>query len=185
MAVSSNVFYSVLSVNYFVDLYMNIRWEIKHFKDLTVYELYHIFQLRIAVFCVEQDVAYQDADSKDLNAHHIAGYNEQGELVAYARILQPGVAFNEISVGRVTTSQNVRKEGVGRALFAKALEYITLRYGNIPVRISAQLYLVKFYSSFGFKTVGEQYTEDDLPHIEMLRETSPQPLSEGRGCNIR
>lgn len=148
---------------------MNIQWKIKPFDTLTVYELYAAFQLRLEVFSVEQDVAYQDADGKDLKAVHVMGFSEN-ELLAYARILPAGVAYKEISVGRVVTSPKARGTGAGRQLFAKALEYIGLTYGNVPVRISAQTYLVKFYSSFGFKTIGGEYTEDDLPHIEMFRQ---------------
>lgn len=153
---------------------MTIQWEIKSFDELTTYELYAIIQLRLEVFVLEQNVVYQDLDNKDFKSIHVAGYNEQGELVAYLRVIPPGMNyhFKEISLGRVVTSKKVRKEGIGKALVVKGIEYITEHYGNVPIRISAQVYLIKFYSSFGFKTVGEQYTEDDLPHIEMLREKS-------------
>ena len=44
-----------------------------------------------------------------------------------------------------------------------------LLYGKVANRISAQSYLIPFYQYFGFKTVGEEYLEDDIPHTEMLR----------------
>jgi ElaA protein len=144
---------------------MSITWKIKAFDELTPKELYEIFQLRLEVFSVEQNVAYQDADGKDINCFHLYGYNEQALLCAYSRILPAGVAYNEVSIGRVVSSPKARGTGVGRELVKKGLRYITQQYGAVPVRIS---YLIKFYSDFGFKTVGEEYLEDSLPHTEML-----------------
>ena len=144
-------------------------WQIKAFDELTARELYTIFQLRLEVFSVEQNAAYQDADGKDLKSFHISGFNEQGDLIAYARILPAGMAYDEVSIGRVVTSPKARGTGVGRELFKNALDFALKQYGNVPIRISAQSYLIKFYSGFGFETVGEEYLEDSLPHTEMFR----------------
>lgn len=147
---------------------MSICWDIKKFDELTTTELYRIMQLRLAVFSVEQNCAYQDADGKDLKCTHLAGYNENNELVAYARIVPAGISFTEVSIGRVITSEKVRGTGAGRELMRKAMELIEKEYGTIPIRIGAQCYLIKFYSSFGFEISGKEYLEDNIPHIEML-----------------
>ncbi|MGB3946761.1 MAG: GNAT family N-acetyltransferase [Bacteroidia bacterium] len=149
---------------------MEINWIIKSFNELSNKELYHAFQLRLEVFSVEQNVAYQDADGKDLKCFHVLGYDHENELIAYARVLPAGVAYNEVSIGRVVTSPKARGTGAGRALFKTAMEFVSKTYGNVPIRISAQSYLIKFYSSFGFKPYGEEYLEDSLPHTGMLRE---------------
>lgn len=149
---------------------MTISWKIKPFEELMAKELYEIFQLRLAVFTVEQNAPYQDADGKDLKALHLMGYGDNAELIAYARILPAGIAYKEVSIGRVVTSEKARGKGVGKELFKKALQAAVQQYGNIPIRISAQRYLIKFYSDFGFKTVGEEYLEDSIPHIEMFRD---------------
>ncbi len=149
---------------------MAITWKIKAFNELNIHELYEMFRLRLEVFCVEQNAAYQDADGKDLTAYHICGYNEQNELMAYARILPAGLAYTEASIGRVVTSPKARGTGAGRELFKNALQFTLQKFGAIPIRISAQSYLIKFYSGFGFNTVGEEYLEDSLPHTEMFRE---------------
>lgn len=148
---------------------MSITWKIKAFDELTPKELYEIFQLRLEVFSVEQNVAYQDADGKDLKCYHLYGYNEQALLCAYARILPAGVAYDEVSIGRVVSSPKVRGTGAGRELFHQAMGFVFKQYGNVPIRISAQSYLIKFYSGFGFQTIGEEYLEDNLPHTEMFR----------------
>jgi ElaA protein len=149
---------------------MTITWITKSFDQLSNIELYQVLQLRLEVFSVEQNVAYQDADGKDLQSFHILGYNQENELVAYARVLPAGLAYKELSIGRVVTSPKARGTGAGRELFKKAMEFVNAIYGNVPIRISAQSYLIKFYSSFGFKPYGEEYLEDSLPHTGMLRE---------------
>ncbi len=147
---------------------MNIRWEVKHFDSLALLELYKIMQLRLAVFSVEQNCAYQDADGKDLKCFHLLGWDEEDELIVYSRIVPAGVSFDEVSIGRVISSPKARGTGAGRALMKQSLEYIQSNYGNVPVRIGAQCYLIKFYSSFGFNVSGEEYLEDNIPHIEMI-----------------
>ena len=140
---------------------------VKSFAELSNYELYNILKLRNEVFVVEQNCVYQDADNKDLKGDHLMIKGEDG-LLAYARILPPGVSYKEVSIGRVVSHPNVRRLGVGRELMKKALEFILEKYGPCQVRISAQTYLRAFYSSFGFEAVGEVYLEDGIEHVEML-----------------
>ena len=147
---------------------MVITWQIKYFNELSVEDLYRIFKLRIAVFVVEQSCPYQDADLKDLKSFHLMGLNESKELIAYARILSGGIAFNEVSIGRVCTSQNARGTGAGKHLMHNAIQFIAKQFGLLPIRIGAQCYLTKFYSSFGFEIASEEYLEDNILHIEML-----------------
>ena len=148
---------------------MTISWTIKHFNELNTSELYDIMQLRLEVFSVEQNCAYQDADGKDFYAHHIMGCNDEGKLMAYSRILPAGISFVEISIGRVITSTKARKTGSGKELMQKSLDFIQSHYGTVPVRIGAQCYLTRFYSGFGFAIASPEYLEDNIPHVEMLR----------------
>lgn len=147
---------------------MSTTWKIKQFNELSVEELYRIFNLRIAVFVVEQNCPYQDADGKDPKAFHLMGIDENNDLIAYARILPAGIAFAEVSIGRVIASQKVRGTGAGRELMENAIQFIDKQYGDIPIRIGAQRYLTKFYSSLGFEIASEEYIEDTILHIEML-----------------
>jgi ElaA protein len=148
---------------------MKLIWKTKMFEELTTIELYTIFQLRLAVFSVEQNCAYQDADGKDLESFHIMGTDENGELAAYSRIVFPGISFPEVSIGRVITSEKTRGTGIGKELMKMSMQFIKEKYGNVPIRISAQCYLIKFYADFGFIIVGDEYMEDNIPHIEMMR----------------
>ena len=143
-------------------------WSIKHFKELSTTELYDIFTVRISTFVMEQNCHYQDADGKDLKAYHLQAHNDKNELVAYARILPPGVSYNEISIGRVLTTSKARNLGIGKELMSKTMLFIKEKWGEVAVCISAQSYLIKFYEDFGFVCQGDEYFEDDIPHIQML-----------------
>ena len=147
---------------------MPITWNIKEFNLLSPEKLYQIFNLRIAVFVVEQNCPYQDADGKDINSFHLTGIDERGDLIAYARILPAGIGFDEVSIGRVITSSKARGTGAGKELMENAIRFIAKQYGDVPIRIGAQRYLTKFYSGFGFEIGSEEYLEDNILHIEML-----------------
>jgi ElaA protein len=145
-----------------------MKWILKPFVDLTSRELYAILQLRNEVFIVEQNCPYQDCDNKDLNAIHLMGIQE-GRLLAYSRLLAPGISYSESSIGRVVTSPSVRKTGIGKKLMTESIVQIRNIFKTDSIRIGAQLYLKKFYESFGFTQDGDTYLEDNIPHIHMLR----------------
>ncbi|HEY1017720.1 MAG TPA: GNAT family N-acetyltransferase [Sediminibacterium sp.] len=141
----------------------------KAFDDLTPHELYEIMRLRNEVFVLEQLCVYQDADNKDQRSHHLM-IKDNGKLIAYARLLPPGVSYPEMSIGRVISSPEYRRKGAGRLLMQKAIEGCHELFGEGPIRIGAQLYLKKFYESFGFVRAGDMYLEDNIEHIEMERQ---------------
>ena len=140
----------------------------KSFDALTPYELYSIMQLRNEVFVVEQHCIYQDADNKDPYCHHLMVKGKHS-LVAYARLLPCGLAYHEMSIGRVISSPAYRKTGAGRLLVNKSIEACYTLFGKGPIKIGAQLYLKKFYESFGFEKSSEMYLEDNIEHIEMTK----------------
>ena len=151
---------------------MNVNWICKKFEQLTNSELYDILVLRQEVFTVEQNCPYLDADGKDKHSWHIIGFDENGKIKAYSRIVFPGISYNEVSIGRVLTSIDQRRTGLGKLLMQEAMKLIEKAYGRVPVRISAQTYLVKFYSCFGFVSTGKEYLEDNIPHTEMFNPQS-------------
>lgn len=143
-------------------------WILKKFEELTPHELYAIIKLRNEVFVVEQDCVFQDADDKDQTSFHLMGMNE-GKLVAYSRIVPPGIAYKEPSIGRVVSSPSLRGTGIGKELMIKSIESLYKLFNNAPIKIGAQVYLLKFYSSFGFTTTGDIYLEDGIEHITMFK----------------
>ena len=149
-----------------------MKIEIKNFQELEVQELYEVLQLRSEIFVVEQDCVYQDMDHKDQLAFHIMGYKE-GKIVAYTRIFKPGDYFREASIGRVLVRKSERQYGYGLEIMKASINTIHKKFGPTAIYISAQKYLTKFYISLGFKVVGEEYLEDGIPHVGMIRNQSP------------
>ena len=140
----------------------------KTFSELTTNELYAILQLRSEVFVVEQDCVYQDLDYKDQKSLHVLGFKDD-KIIAYTRIFKPGDYFTEASIGRVVVKDSERKYGYGHDLMKASIKAIKNNFNTSEITISAQVYLTKFYNSHGFKKVSEEYLEDGIPHIEMLR----------------
>jgi ElaA protein len=146
---------------------ITINWTIKKFDALTVYELYAILRLRAEVFVVEQTCVFQDMDDKDQGCYHVMGWKEN-VLVAYTRLVPPGLIYEIASIGRVVTSPAARGHGLGRQLMEKSMEEVFFLFGKQPVKIGAQLYLRNFYTSLGFQQTSDVYPEDGIDHIEMI-----------------
>lgn len=147
----------------------SIHWHTKAFEELTLDELYDIMQLRTNIFVVEQNCPYPELDGKDKNCLHVFA-TQHGQVIAYARIVPPGLSYKEISIGRVVVDAAHRKDGLGKILIALTIEKIEEEFDQQPIQIGAQTYLKKFYGSFGFEPVSEEYLEDGIPHVDMIRE---------------
>ena len=143
-------------------------WEIKEWSELSTKEVENIFSLRSEVFIVEQDCVYQDIDGKDQKAKHVLG-KKNNEIIAYSRIFKPGDYFDNVSIGRVVVRQDQRKYGLGKKIMLATMAAIDQRFPNKPIEISAQSYLLKFYTDLGFSAFGEEYLEDGIPHRRMLK----------------
>ena len=146
-----------------------ISWQCKFFSELTNLELYKILQLRNEVFIVEQNCVYQDCDDKDLKAWHLCGWDGEN-LIAYTRLFDKAVSYlDAASIGRVLTAPSVRRQNIGKELMLRSIAKIEELFGETTIRISAQLYLKRFYESFSFVQKGEVYLEDGIDHISMLK----------------
>lgn len=145
-----------------------LDWRFQTFDELTTTELYGILRLRSEVFVLEQRCCFLDMDNKDQLSFHVSGYLN-GELLAFARIVPPGLSYDYPAIGRIVVSPKGRGGGYGIELLNVSIRKLEEMYGNVPIRIGAQLYLKKFYESFGFRQSGEVYLEDDIEHIEMTR----------------
>lgn len=142
--------------------------KVKTFQELTTQELYDVLQLRSEVFVVEQDCVYQDIDGKDQQALHIIGY-KNNNLVAYTRVFKPGDYFKYASIGRVVVRENERQYQYGYDIMKASIEAVKTHYNQTKIKISAQTYLKRFYNNLEFFEVGEEYLEDGIPHIAMIR----------------
>jgi ElaA protein len=145
-----------------------MNWQWRRFAELGVDDLYDALQLRCRVFILEQG-PYLDPDGVDRQAWHLLGRNGHGALMAYLRVVDPGVRYAEPSIGRVITAAEVRGTGLGRELMVEGLAGCARVWPGRSVRISAQAHLEGFYNGLGFERVGDVYGEDNIPHVQMLR----------------
>ena len=155
----------------------DLRWTWCRFEALSLHDLYDALQLRARVFILEQG-PYLDPDGLDQSAWHLLGRGPDGTLLAYLRVVDPGLKYAEPSIGRVVNDARVRGTGIGRALVGEGVARCLAAFPGEGIRISAQAHLQGFYGGFGFITLGEPYLEDEIPHVEMLRPAAQPP---GRG----
>jgi len=145
-----------------------LTWRFAPFDKLTAREVHDLFQARVGVFVLEQKCPFQDVDGLDPECWHLIG-REDGPLLAYCRIVPPGIKYAEPSIGRVLTTAAGRKTGAGRALMREAVARTNALWPGRDIRIGAQRYLERFYGDFGFVTASEPYDEDGIVHVEMVR----------------
>ena len=166
---------------------MTLNWTLKPFDELALAELYELLRLRVEIFVVEQNCPFQDIDGMDNRAYHLLGYTDAGELAdlgyglvlyantdagelaAYARLFDADISYAQVAIGRVAVGLAYRRHGLGQELMQQAVAQCEMLFGAQAIKLGAQLYLKQFYEGFGFKQCGEEYLEDGIPHIPMLR----------------
>jgi ElaA protein len=146
-----------------------LRWTWLAWQDFTPDALYAVLRLRSAIFVVEQDCVFPDMDGRDPACEHLCGWDGGGALVAYLRLVPPGVRTPEVSLGRVVVAAPARGQGLGRAVMLEGLRRCAERYPGQRIKVSAQAHLEPFYASLGFRTVGAPYDEDGILHVDMAK----------------
>jgi len=150
---------------------MTFVHQVKSFQELSVEEFHDIIALRIQIFIIEQNCPYQEVDGKDKLAYHLFFKNEKNEVIAVTRILPQGISYDEVAIGRVVVNDNYRGTGLGNQLMSDSMKFVKEKFGDVPVRLSAQKHLEKYYGNHGFESTGNEYLEDGIPHVEMLYTT--------------
>ena len=147
-----------------------VQWQEYGFSALSVKQLYELIKLRVDVFVVEQHCPYPELDGKDTlpQTRHLLGIDEHGALVAYARILAPGVSYADSSIGRVVVAGCARGAGLAGSLMHRAIAIAQAQWPQANIQIGAQQYLCGFYQRLGFTPVSDVYLEDGIPHVDML-----------------
>ena len=145
---------------------MTQHWQTLSFDELDRDELYDILALRAQVFIVEQNSPYLDPDGVDRQAMHML-YREDGRLLAYQRLIGPGIKYPECSIGRIVVHPDLRGRQMGRELVRRGIEHNRSAWPGVDICISAQSHLQDFYGAFGFIGEGELYDEDGIPHRKM------------------
>ncbi|AXK38890.1 GNAT family N-acetyltransferase [Crenobacter cavernae] len=148
-----------------------LQWQCHRFDGFTPVTLYGMLQLRDRVFVVEQQSIYGDIDGVDLSAWHLAGRDGSGRLIAYARLIDPGVKYPDaVAIGRVVVAPEQRGTGLGKQLMAEAVTRCERLFSATPIMLSAQVGAQGLYQAFGFAAVSEEYDDGGIPHVDMRRE---------------
>ena len=148
---------------------VSVNWSCLRLSEMTVQRVHEILKTRQEVFVLEQRCLYPDIDDIDISCFHMMGYNSNQTLVAYCRLIEPGIVFNELAIGRVLITKQYRGMGLARRLMFEAHKYCETVIGSKEIRLNAQLYLQKFYEDIGYECVSNPYDDDGVMHIEMLR----------------
>lgn len=150
----------------------DVRWQWCRFDELGLRALHDLLRLRQDVFIVEQDCVFHEIDGRDPDAWHLLAWRDDDgarTLVASARVFEPGALAAEPVIGRVVTAGSVRGTGLGRRLMEEAMRRTAALAPEQPMRVAAQARLVDFYRSLGFEPVGEEYLEDGIVHVDMVK----------------
>lgn len=146
-----------------------MTWKFAGFEELTAAELYEMLKLRVDVFVVEQNCPYPELDGLDQKSVHLA-YRENGKILAYSRLVPGELKYGVPSIGRVIVSPDARGRGLARELMDKSIDFIFNEWQTEEIRLQGQVYLQKFYQSFGFNPISDVYDEDGIPHLDMKLE---------------
>ena len=144
---------------------------VKRFDELSLDELYEILKLRCDVFVVEQNCVYPDLDDHDQQAVHVFLRDEDG-IQAYLRVLDRGVRFEDVSIGRVISMK--RRCGLGTRILKTGIEVAHEYFGAKRITIEAQVYARRLYENLGFVQNSSEFLEDGIPHIRMTLEMKPK-----------
>ena len=152
---------------------MDLTLHKKTFRELTVDELYELLRIRSEVFVVEQDCVYQDMDGDDQASVHL-WLSDGDKVVAICRVCPAGTHMEEVSVGRVITTE--RNKGYGKRIMLEGIKAAREHFGAERIDIEAQEYARGFYEQVGFRQSSEPFILDGIPHIRMTW-TSPASLT--------
>ncbi|MBM5572438.1 MULTISPECIES: GNAT family N-acetyltransferase [Deefgea] len=147
---------------------MSLTWRWYTFSEFDTSTLFQYLRLRQQVFVVEQNCAYPDIDDLDVVSTHLLGWLD-GQIVACLRLVPPSLKYAEPSLGRVIAVPAMRGTGLGYQLIDQGLQGSAAQYPGMANRIGAQSHLQRFYARHGFVTVSDEYDEDGILHVDMLR----------------
>ncbi|WP_319519935.1 GNAT family N-acetyltransferase [uncultured Martelella sp.] len=142
--------------------------DIARMEALTAGEFHDVVKLRVDVFVVEQNCPYPEIDGKDPEALHMRLRDDNG-LFGYARLFAPPASSGPARIGRVIVAPSHRGQNMGRAVMREAVTACEKLWPDTAISISAQAHLQNFYAGFGFVVTSEEYLEDGIPHVDMLR----------------
>lgn len=122
-------------------------------------------EVREEVFVREQEYPIElEFDEADENCWHLV-LTDNEKAIATARLLK--LSEGVFKPGRIAVLKEYRGKNIGAELLTLIIEKAK-EMGAKELHIGAQTYAVGFYEKFGFKTTGEEYMDEHIPHIDMI-----------------
>jgi predicted GNAT family N-acyltransferase len=132
------------------------------------------FAIRMCVFVTEQGVPEEiELDRDDQRAIHFLAFAGP-RAVGTARVVWHRASAK---IGRMAVLKSHRGRGVGKKLLKRAIETAKKR-GAKSVYLHAQVPVIGFYESIGFRCVGPIFDEAGILHRKMILtpRLSPKPI---------
>ena len=101
------------------------------------------------------------------SAVHVWLEDEDG-IEAYLRVMNRGVESEHVSIGRVLAVK--RRSGIGTHVLSEGIRAAKEYFAADKIYLEAQVYAKSFYEKSGFRQVSDEFPEDGIPHIQMIRE---------------
>lgn len=137
-------------------------------KAVSKEDLETVFQIREAVFVVEQKVAPEEEydEFEEDATHFLAKMDDMPAGTARWRRTENGIKLERFAV-----LQPTRGRDVGQALVKTVLEDINSHADSAgtTLYLHAQLPAVPLYEKFGFKAEGDIFMECDIAHYVMKK----------------
>jgi len=140
---------------------------IKPYKSLTRAQREAVFAVRHEVFVVGQGItSVPDQDGEDEQCEHVLAYIGH-QVVGTAR-LKPieNAGVKQIKVGRLAVLGSARGQGVGRRIMRAVNALLDER--GVGGVMHAQAYLTDWYTTLGWRAVGDAFMEAGIVHRKMV-----------------
>jgi ElaA protein len=146
----------------------DLSWHWQKLEEMQPRLIYELLAFRESVFVVEQACPYQELDGRDLQAWHLLG-QRSGHILACLRVLPPPASSKRYRIGRVAVEEAARGKGFAKDMLVMAELRIAEHAADAEIVLDAQTYLLPFYQALGYSVSGDEFLEDDIPHVPMQK----------------
>jgi predicted GNAT family N-acyltransferase len=127
-------------------------------------ELEKAFAIRVRVFVREQKVPEEiELDRDDERAAHFLAFSGEN-AVGTARVVMHG---KSAKIGRMAVLKSYRRRGVGKKLLKCAVA-VARKQNAQNIYLHAQVPVIAFYETMGFRCAGPVFDEAGIPHRKMI-----------------
>ena len=124
--------------------------------------------IRFKVFVEEMGISYNkefDYETEKETNQFLICY--KGRPIGTIRYRKTELGYK---LERFAILKEARSKGLGRKVFTFITNYIISKYNPCTIYFNGMAYLKEFYMSLGYKTLGEEFLEENIPHIRFILE---------------